>query len=383
MEKYWPESRCKGKENIWYAIDTTTEENIILKFFTISTSDEYKVSREAYTMQCLYKEDPKHFLEMYDFMIDKSEDQYSIAMEKAECSLEDFVEENGYLSEEVAIPILREILNALNVMHKNHFIHRDLKLSNILLKDKNDPTSIKIIDFGETVERSDNDDITGMVGTLQYMAPEILEKKPYSKPVDIWAFGIITYRILTGYFPYNVEKYNPWGQLNVIYKNDLSYLTLDNKKLSPNAIDFINNILNLKPKNRISINAALEHPFLNPNFEDHKFNKNSNASTFNSENNDLINEESIMKNTEDDCIVILQENQESEEDIISNNSSSDIYPLMTKVNGHFEEHKRSKIERYKNFDYHIALFVLLIFGVLIYYLYVAIVVIYRIIKEGI
>eukprot|EP00833_Pecoramyces_ruminatium_P011754 jgi/Orpsp1_1/1185786/evm.model.c7180000095239.1 len=190
-----------------------------------------------------------------------------IAMERAECSLEDIVNERGHLSEEEAIPILKEILYALQVMHKNNFIHRDLKLSNILLSSRNDLTSIKIIDFGETVDRTDDYQVNGIVGTLHYMAPEILKKKKYGKPVDIWAFGVIAYRLLTGYFPYMIEGDNHSKQLKAILNNDVSYLCADDERLSIKAIDFINCILDPEPNNRMGIQTALNHPFLNPYFE--------------------------------------------------------------------------------------------------------------------
>ncbi|ORX79531.1 kinase-like protein [Anaeromyces robustus] len=401
MSKYWPESRLNGKENIWYAFDATTEEHVVLKYFTMSTSDDYKVSREAYTMKYLHKEDPKHFLEMYDFMEDKSEDQYIIAMEKADCSLDDIVNERGYFPEEEAIYILREILIAIKVMHKNLFIHRDLKLSNILLKDRNDLSSIKIIDFGETVERSDEDDVSGMIGTLHYMAPEILENKPYSKPVDIWAFGVIAYRILTGFFPYVTNKYNASKQLEVIYENDLSYLTIDNKILSNKAIDFINNILEPKPYNRISIDTALGHPFLNPNFEgefvplkplpnltkeisnnyirnsklsikDRIFNKISNTGKTSTSNNDLLEFNEINN----DSIIILEENQE---DSMSDNSS-DVYPLMSRVDSRFNEFKRIKLERYSDFSGCICIMITVMMAIILYYIYVFLILIYHMIK---
>jgi len=62
MQKYWPEKRCHGKDNIWYAVNRVTQGEVILKYFPISSSDEYKVSREAYTMRYLHNEDPKHIL---------------------------------------------------------------------------------------------------------------------------------------------------------------------------------------------------------------------------------------------------------------------------------------------------------------------------------
>jgi len=268
MQKYWPERRYRGKDNIWTGINTATKENVIIKFFPKDTVDDYKVSREAYTMRYLFNEDPNHFLELYDFMEDNNDNQYMIAMERAECSLEDILNERGFIPEYEAIPIIREILYALKVMHKNNYIHRDLKLSNILLRSRNNPTSVTIIDFGETLDRTDDYQVSGMVGTLHYMAPEILKKKKYGKPVDIWAFGVITYRLLTGYFPYMTEGNNHSKQLKAILNNKISFLCYDDKRLSVKAIDFINCLLDKDPQSRISIQDALEHPFLNPDLEE-------------------------------------------------------------------------------------------------------------------
>jgi len=266
MQKYWPEKRYRGKENVWEGINQVTKENVILKYFPMDSVEDYKVSREAYTMKYLYNEDPKHFLELYDYMVDNNESQYIIAMERAECSLEDIITERGFLPEEEAIPLLREILYALQVMHKNNFIHRDLKLSNILLRSKNDLTTATIIDFGETVDRTDDYQVSGMVGTLHYMAPEILKKKKYGKPVDIWAFGVIAYRLLTGYFPFMVDGNNHSKQLKNILNHNISYLRYDEERLSVKAIDFINCILDIEPYSRLALQTALEHPFLNPDF---------------------------------------------------------------------------------------------------------------------
>ena len=267
MQKYWPEKRYRDKDSIWLALNRVNQQEVILKFFPMDRSDEYKVSREAYTMRYLFNEDPKHFLELYDYLEDSNENQYTIAMEKAECSLEDVVTERGFISEEEAIPVIRELLYAIQVMHKNNFIHRDLKLSNILLRNKNDLSSVTIIDFGETVDRTEEYYISGIVGTLHYMAPEILKKKKYYKPVDIWALGVISYRLLTGYFPYITEGDNHSKQLKAILNNEVSYLRYDNVRLSNKAIDFINCLLEVDPMNRMNIQTALDHPFLNPEFE--------------------------------------------------------------------------------------------------------------------
>ena len=79
-------------------------------------------------------------------------------------------------------------------MHEKDTLHRDLKPSNILLGDRDDLTSIKIIDFGLSEKYVLLDDYSNQRGTLFYMAPEALGKGgKISKSVDIWAIGIIMF----------------------------------------------------------------------------------------------------------------------------------------------------------------------------------------------
>lgn len=79
-------------------------------------------------------------------------------------------------------------------------MHRDLKLSNVLITPHK---KIKIIDLGLAIRLSDlrKENITGC-GTPNYIAPEILESKPYDTKADIWSLGCILYTLLTGTPPF-------------------------------------------------------------------------------------------------------------------------------------------------------------------------------------
>ena len=86
---------------------------------------------------------------------------------------------------------------SLRHVHGRGFIHRDLKPSNVLLDDDHRPC---LADFGITVRTSVA--ITGVVGTLQYMAPEQTEEG-YTNKVDVWAFGTIIWEIFSGEVPFS------------------------------------------------------------------------------------------------------------------------------------------------------------------------------------
>lgn len=90
----------------------------------------------------------------------------------------------------ITIPEIRycaiQIINGLSYIHSMDIIHRDLKLQNIFVDEE---MNLKIGDFG----LSTNDVSNKYVGTIEYMAPEIIERTDYTYKVDIWSIGIIIY----------------------------------------------------------------------------------------------------------------------------------------------------------------------------------------------
>lgn len=107
--------------------------------------------------------------------------------------------------------LLKAILSALAHIHMKDTLHRDLKPSNILLADKNDLSSVKIIDFGLSEKYVFNDDGSSERGTLFYMAPEVVSQGVVTKSVDMWAIGIIMFQLLSGgQHPYKVKQTDSW-----------------------------------------------------------------------------------------------------------------------------------------------------------------------------
>lgn len=103
--------------------------------------------------------------------------------------------------------LLRAILGALAHMHLKDTLHRDLKPSNILLADKTDLSSVKIIDFGLSEKYVFNDDGASERGTFFYMAPEVVSQGVVTKSVDMWAIGIIMFQLLSGgSHPYKIKS---------------------------------------------------------------------------------------------------------------------------------------------------------------------------------
>lgn len=104
------------------------------------------------------------------------------------------------LSESTALQIIRQIVDCLAICHSRKIYHRDIKLSNIMIKKNLD---IVLIDFGFAVQNLKNEFVNNFCGTLNYIAPELLRSKPYKPgPVDVWALGILFFKLLTGEYPF-------------------------------------------------------------------------------------------------------------------------------------------------------------------------------------
>lgn len=112
------------------------------------------------------------------------------------------LKKRGNFTEIEAREIFAQIVSAISYCHQQNIIHRDLKLENILVANKEE-LRVKIADFGISgVADSFNPDFD--IGTLRYMAPEVLSKKEKinTAGVDVWACGVMLFCMLFGYLPF-------------------------------------------------------------------------------------------------------------------------------------------------------------------------------------
>ncbi|XP_018417440.1 PREDICTED: inhibitor of nuclear factor kappa-B kinase subunit beta [Nanorana parkeri] len=106
------------------------------------------------------------------------------------------------LKEGSILTLLSDISSALRYLHENRIIHRDLKPENIVLQQGEGRLIHKIIDLGYAKELDQGSLCTSFVGTLQYLAPELLEQQKYTVTVDYWSFGTLTFECITGFRPF-------------------------------------------------------------------------------------------------------------------------------------------------------------------------------------
>ncbi|XP_053730954.1 inhibitor of nuclear factor kappa-B kinase subunit alpha-like [Synchiropus splendidus] len=106
------------------------------------------------------------------------------------------------LKESEILSLLSDIGSGIQYLHENKIIHRDLKPENIVLQDSAGKVVHKIIDLGYAKDLDQGSLCTSFVGTLQYLAPELFENKPYSVTVDYWSFGTVIFECICGFRPF-------------------------------------------------------------------------------------------------------------------------------------------------------------------------------------
>ncbi|CAI5674026.1 unnamed protein product [Oreochromis niloticus] len=154
--------------------------------------------------------------------------------------------EDEAFSEEDVKRLMRQILEGVAFLHQNNVVHLDLK----------------IVDFGLSRMVSSHQELREIMGTPEYVAPEILNYEPISTATDMWSVGVLAYVMLTGISPFlgedKQETFLNISQLSVSYSDE------ELQQLDPAALSFIQMLLRKHPQERATAEHCLTHPWLQP-----------------------------------------------------------------------------------------------------------------------
>ena len=191
----------------------------------------------------------------------ENSDHYFMVLEYMQgADLFDYLQSRDFnLGEERVRDIAFQLASGLKYLHSYGIVHRDLKLENIMMTDNSNKSIPKLVDFGLAKMIGPSEKAEEPFGTLGYVAPEILSKKPYSHQCDIWSLGCILYALLCSSLPFDHDS-----QKETIRMTCDDPVTFDSpqwKSYSRNCIDLISKLLIKKPEERITLTQMMNHPW--------------------------------------------------------------------------------------------------------------------------
>ncbi|KAF7153815.1 hypothetical protein RHSIM_Rhsim01G0222800 [Rhododendron simsii] len=270
------------------ATNSETKEEVAIKRIGNAFDNRIDAKRTLREIKLLCHLDHENIIKIKDIMRPPEKDEFNdvyIAYELMETDLHQIIRSSQALTEDHCQYFLYQLLRGLKYIHSANVLHRDLKPSNLLL---NANCDLKICDFGLARTTSETDIMTEYVVTRWYRAPELLLNcSEYTAAIDIWSVGCILMEILIREPLFPGKDYVQ--QLALITEllgtpedSDLGFLRSENARkyvkqlpcvpkksfpqkfpdLSPIAIDLAEKMLVFDPSKRITVEEALNHPFL-------------------------------------------------------------------------------------------------------------------------
>ena len=242
-------------------INKETHKQVAIKIMAKKNMDKSDLELAKVEIDILKISQHPNIIKLYD--IYENENYIYIIMEY--CSGGDLLSYFEYyeyeLKETKVCEIIHKLSMAIYFLHSYGIVHRDLKPENILMTDLTPEADIRLLDFGLSKIIGNEEKCTEPYGTLSFVAPEVLQGKPYDKSVDLWSIGIITFLLLCGYLPFD-DKHSEREIARQTIQDPVPFENKIWNKYSPEARTFVEGLLQKKHEKRYSIKELLEHPWI-------------------------------------------------------------------------------------------------------------------------
>ncbi|XP_023013886.1 serine/threonine-protein kinase 33 isoform X1 [Leptinotarsa decemlineata] len=243
------------------AVEKSTSTQYAIKIvnkFSAGTAQMDEIKREIKILKSVSHQNIIRLDKIYE-----SAKKIYMVMERCRDTLFNKYRSENPFTEKISKKIIKQLVDAVHYLHKHDIVHRDIKMENILLtKNVNDPFDnffIKLSDFGLSVIKSGTG-ISGLlrdrVGTVIYMAPEILSGHTYSELCDVWSVGVILYLLIFNKFPFIAR--NQDDLVVKICEEEPEYP----KETNNDRIDLLKSILVKDPVKRVTALEILKHPWM-------------------------------------------------------------------------------------------------------------------------
>ena len=224
-------------------------------------SDEYYLSET----KILNKLNHERIIKLYD-VVDTQNYLFIFTELCSGGSLKDYIiskynsNVNYFMKDSEVSLIIKNIMEGVGYLANNGIIHRDLKPENIMFRKENDINSLVLCDFGLAKENIGNSFLEKKCGTLIFMAPEVIMRRPYDSLVDIWSIGIIMYILESGgRHPFYNSAMRSRKFIDLI--NEKSQINFPDS-FPEIARNFFLKLCKYEPFFRYDINRALNHPWI-------------------------------------------------------------------------------------------------------------------------
>lgn len=190
-------------------------------------------------------------------------DKLFIVMEHGGRSLQAIMHEQGTLSERDTAHIVDQLLDALEHLHSQGIVHRDIKPDNVLVSENMSPFDAKLTDFGlcgVMSPTSNKQSLEGTIGTPAFIAPEVLTESKYGQAVDLWSLGVLTYEMLSGGLPFTGLTMS--AVLEKVEIGSFGFYGAVWNDVSESAKDFVRGLLKVKVGERLSVQEAKKHRWI-------------------------------------------------------------------------------------------------------------------------